>query len=275
MFGYSYATILIAMLIVVPLSSSSVDESDIKVKATMNKQGKITIRILNNSDRDIYGLQIMTDVGLSNPKAGKGWRTDPQGSDPHGMLISFVTDMDPIKNGMRKKFYMYYKGIENSVNLTWIVKGSTEEKIAEGELEVLNRYEGIIKVSAKPLETAFNLIIDNKSSKKVGTVGMAIWSPIGDTFIESVTVPVGWSHQERDLETEEGSFFNGILVIPDEEEYFIIPRSKNSFKIDLSSGYDDYCVWLVSYTLFDTNDTNTQKVIKNGSLTIQNPSCSI
>jgi len=272
-FIYSCAIILIAILIVTPLSSS-VAESDIKVKATMNKQGKIAVRVLNNSGQDIYALQIMTASDLSNAKGGKGWRIDLQ-SDPHGTFISFVTDSAQIKNGIQKKFYVYYEGTEKSINLTWVAKGKGGEKILQGSVKVVNRYEGMIEVTTKPIETAFDLIIDNKSFKNVGTVGLAIWAPIGETFIENVTAPVGWSYQERELVTEEGAFFNGILIIPDEEEDFIIPNSKNSFKIDLSYGYADYCVWLVSYTLFDTNDPNEQKVIKNDFLTLQNPSCSI
>jgi len=261
---------LIATLIVVPLSTLA--EEDIKVKATMNKQGRIAIKVLNNSGQDIYTLQIISEIGMSNPKGGKGWKIEKQGNEN---IISFVTDSSPIKNGMQKKFYIYYKGSEKSITFTWIAKGKSDEKILEGSMKVINRYEGIIEVRAKPLETAFDLIINNKSFKNVGTVGMAIWSPFGDTLVENVVTPTGWSYSERELVTPDGSIFNGILIVPDREEDFIVPNSKNTFKIDLSLSYDDYCIWLVSYTLFDTNDVNTQKVIKNGFLNVQNPSCYI
>ncbi len=191
------------------------------------------------------------------------------------MSISFATDSAPVKNGKQKLFYMYYKGSAKLINLTWIAEGSDGEIIAEGNLKILNRYEGIIEVTAKTFQTGFNLTIDNRSFKRIGTVGLSILSPIGDTFVKNVTAPIGWSYMQRELTTEEGAVFNGILIIPDNEENFITPNSTNSFKIDLSNGYNDYCVRLVLYTLFDTNDSNNQKVIKNDSLTVQNPSCSI
>lgn len=261
------------ILLAVPLSSLA--QLDIKVKATMNKHGKIAIRVLNNGNQDIYSLQIMTGSEISNPQSGSGWRADSQGDDLHGTFISFVTDSNPIKIGIQKKFYIQYEGSENSVNLTWVAKGKNGEKILDGSVKVVNRYRGIIEVTAKSFETAFNLIVDNKSFKNVGTVGMSVWSPFEDAFVDDVIIPAGWSYLERELITEEGAIFNGILIIPDKEEDFIAPNSMNSFKIDLSYGYEDYCIWLVSYTLFDTNDPMTQKVIKNGFLNVQNPACYI
>ncbi len=148
--GYSSAIILIAILISVPFLSS-VAESDIKIKASMNKQGKISVRILNNSGQDIYSLLISSDLGLSDPNGGKGWKVGNQVSDPDRMSISFATDSAPVKNGKQKSFYMYYKGFTKLINLTWIAKGNDGEPITEGNLKILNRYEGIIEVTTNSL----------------------------------------------------------------------------------------------------------------------------